>query len=88
MKISVAGDIDTATLTALLRTVFDPLPAKPPPPPPPVRHAGSPGIAVVAMDVPQPTAVFGLPGMLRADPQYLAGYAPTISSAAAISPRG
>lgn len=74
VKISVAGDIDTATLTALLRTVFDPLPAKPPPPPPPVRHAGSPGIAVVAMDVPQPTAVFGLPGMLRADPQYLAGY--------------
>jgi zinc protease len=74
VKISVSGDIDTATLTALLKATFDPLPATAPPPPPPVVRTGQPALIVVAMDVPQPTAVFGLPGMLRADKDYLAGY--------------
>jgi zinc protease len=74
VKISVSGDIDAATLTALLKATFDPLPAVAPPPPPPVVRTGPPGLFVVAMDVPQPTAVFGLPGMLRADKDYLAGY--------------
>src|SRR6202012_2935861 len=73
-KISVAGDIDAATLPALLKSTFDPLPDTAPPPVPPVTHVGAPGVAVVAMDVPQPTAIFGLPGMLRADPAYLASY--------------
>jgi len=74
-KISVAGDIDAASLAALLRSTFNPLPAAAPLPIPPVTHAGAPGaITVVAMDVPQPTAIFGLSGMLRADPAYLAGY--------------
>jgi zinc protease len=75
VRIAVAGDIDAATLTALLKSVFDPLPATQPPPPPPVLHAGTPGqTTVVAMAVPQPTAIFGLPGMVRSDPAYLAGY--------------
>jgi zinc protease len=39
-----------------------------------VTHTGPPALIAVAMDVPQPTAVFGLPGMLRADKDYLAGY--------------
>ncbi len=73
-RIAVAGDIDAATLTALLKSTFDPLPAAAPPPPPPVRHAGAPGETVVAMAVPQPTAIFGLPGLTRADPDYLAAY--------------
>jgi zinc protease len=74
VKISVSGDIDAATLTALLKSTFDPLPAAAPPAPPPVTSSGAPGTTTVAMDVPQPTAVFGLPGMLRADKEYLAGY--------------
>ncbi len=74
VKIAVAGDIDAATLTALLKSTFDPLPAAPPPPPPPVRRAGMPGESVVAMAVPQPTAIFGLPGIPRNDPDYLAAY--------------
>ncbi len=74
-KISVAGDIDAASLGALLHTTLDPLPAVAPPAPPPVLHAGAPGETVVAMAVPQPTAIFGLPGMVRADKDYLAGYA-------------
>ncbi|HEY0107332.1 MAG TPA: pitrilysin family protein [Rhizomicrobium sp.] len=73
-KISVAGDIDAATLAALLKSTFDPLSAVAPPAPPLIRHAGAPGESVVAMVVPQPTAVFGLPGMARADKDYLAGY--------------
>jgi len=73
-KIAVSGDIDAATLTALLKATFDPLSATPPPPPPPVLHPGAPGESVVAMAVPQPTAIFGLPGIARADKDYLAGY--------------
>lgn len=73
-KIAVAGDIDAATLTALLKATFDPLPAARPATPPPVRHAGAPGVTVLPLDVPQPTAVFGLPGLARADPDYLAAY--------------
>jgi zinc protease len=73
-RIAVSGDIDAATLTALLKSVFDPLSAAAPAPPPPVLHAGAPGQTVVAMAVPQPTAIFGLPGLTRADPAYLAAY--------------
>ncbi|MEJ0026373.1 MAG: pitrilysin family protein [Rhizomicrobium sp.] len=74
VKIAVSGDIDAATLTALLKSAFDPLPAAAPPAPPPVVRPGLPGETVVAMAVPQPTAIFGLPGFARADKDYLAGY--------------
>jgi zinc protease len=74
VKVSVSGDIDAATLTALLKATFDPLSAVAPVQPPPVLHAGAPGETVVAMPVPQPTAIFGLPGITRADPAYLAAY--------------
>ncbi len=73
-KIAVSGDIDAATLTALLKSTFDPLPAAAPPPPPPVVRPGAPGETIVAMPVPQPTAIFGLPGLARADKDYLAAY--------------
>ncbi len=73
-RIAVAGDIDAATLTALLKATFDPLSAATPPAPPPVVRAGMPGETVVSMNVPQPTAIFGLPGFTRADKDYLAGY--------------
>src|SRR6185437_344896 len=73
-RIAVSGDIDAATLTGLLKATFDPLPAAMPPAPPPVVHAGNPGETIVPMVVPQPTALFGLPGFARADKDYLAGY--------------
>jgi zinc protease len=73
-KISVAGDIDAVTLKALLKANFDPLPAAAPPAVAPVSRVGLRGVMVVPMDVPQATAIFGLPGLLRADPAYLAGY--------------
>ena len=33
-----------------------------------------PGLHIVAMEVPQPTAFFALPGLLRSDPDFLAAY--------------
>ncbi|HEY4940259.1 MAG TPA: pitrilysin family protein [Rhizomicrobium sp.] len=74
VRIAVSGDIDAAALTAFLKAAFDPLPGQAPAPPPPVLHAGAPGEIVVAMPVPQPTAIFGLAGLARSDPDYLAGY--------------
>jgi zinc protease len=73
-KIAVAGDIDAVTLTSLLKSTFDPLAATVPAAPPRDRHAALPGTTMMPMPVPQPTAMFGLPGMLRSDPDYLAGY--------------
>jgi zinc protease len=74
VRIAVSGDIDAAALAVLLKSTFDPLPAQAPAPPPPVLHTGAPGETIVAMAVPQPTAVFGLPGLARADPEYLAAF--------------
>jgi zinc protease len=73
-KVTVAGDVDAKTLTPLLKSVFDPLPDHEPPPPSLVRKFGGPATASVAMAVPQSVIVFGLPGIRRADPDYLAGY--------------
>jgi zinc protease len=73
-KISVAGDIDAAHLTALLHATFDPLPAVAPPAPRPVHPPVHASETVVTLNVPQPTAVFGLPGLKRSDPDYLAAY--------------
>jgi zinc protease len=37
-------------------------------------HVGQPGVQVIAMDVPQPTVVFGMPGLLRTDRDFIPGY--------------
>ena len=74
VKIAVSGDIDATSLTALLKSTYDPLPAVTPPAPPRVARLGGAGMATVPMPVPQSVAFFGLPGMLRNDPDYLAGY--------------
>ena len=62
----------------LIGSAFGQLPAKWAPPIPPVGHMGAPGMHVIPMPVPQPTAVFGLPGILRSDrdfiPAYVANY--------------
>jgi len=73
-KVAVAGDIAAASLTALLNSTFAPLPATPPPAPPRVARLGGASLTTVPMAVPQSVAFFGLPGMLRNDPDYLAGY--------------
>ena len=74
VKIAISGDIDAATLADLLKSAFGPLPATAPQPPPHVVRNLRPSLTIVPMDVPQSAAIFGLPGILRSDPDYLAGY--------------
>ena len=74
LKIALVGDIDAATAASLLKLAFAALPAGAPPLPPAPVHLGAPGLHIVAMDVPQPTAFFALPGPLRSDPDFLTGY--------------
>lgn len=73
LKIAVAGDITAAALAPLIRETFGSLPDTPPPVPAwPVRP-GAPGLHILPMDVPQPAVVFGAPGLLRGDRDYIAG---------------
>jgi zinc protease len=78
IRIAVSGDVDAATLTSLLNSAFGKLPAKSPPPAPWPSHVGQPGIQIIPMAVPQPSVVFGLPGLMRSDrdfiPAFVANY--------------
>ena len=78
LRIAVSGDVDAATLTQLLNSAFGKLPAKAPAPPPWPAHVGQPGIQVIPLPVPQPTVIFGLPGLMRSDkdfvPAFVANY--------------
>jgi zinc protease len=72
LKIAVAGDANAATITALLRSTFEGLPAAAPPVPPLPPRVGAPGLHTLPMDVPQPSVLFGLRGPLRNDKDFLA----------------
>jgi zinc protease len=74
MHIAVAGDVDPATLKALLASAFGSLPAKAPPPLPPVAHMGQPGVTVIPMPVPQSVAMFAMPGLMRNDKDFIPAY--------------
>lgn len=72
LKIALTGDIDQATASQILRSTFSILPPNAPPPPPPPPRTGAPGLHVLPMQATQPAIVFGLPGLKRSDPQFLA----------------
>jgi len=74
IKIAVTGDISQAATAKLLASTFLPVSGATPPALPEVGKLGAPGVHVIAMPVPQPTAVFGLPGIMRADPDFIPGY--------------
>jgi zinc protease len=74
LRISVSGDVDQATLNTLLASAFGGIPAITPPPVPPPAKLGAPGMHVIPMPVPQPTAIFGLPGILRSDKDFIPAY--------------
>jgi zinc protease len=74
LRITVSGDANPKTLKMLIGSAFGQLPAKWPPPLPPVVHDGAPGMHVIPMPVPQPTAVFGLPGIQRSDKDFIPAY--------------
>jgi zinc protease len=74
LKVAIAGDVDEAMLAPLLKSAFGGLAATLPRPPSPALHAGQQGVSEIALDVPQSVAVFGLPGVLRSDPDYIPAF--------------
>ena len=74
VNVAVSGDIDAETLNALLTSAFGKLPNMPPPLPPSAKEIGASGVHVIAMDVPQPNAVFGLPSIERSDKDFIPAY--------------
>ncbi|MBV9062275.1 MAG: insulinase family protein, partial [Alphaproteobacteria bacterium] len=78
LKIAISGDATPDDLKALIGSAFGQLPARWAPPLPSVSHMGSPGTHIIPLQVPQPNAVMGLPGILRNDrdfvPAYVANY--------------
>jgi zinc protease len=74
LKVAVAGDITKPALTKLLGETFLPVSGANPPPLPNVGRLGAPGVHVIPLPVPQPSAVFGLPGIMRSDPDFIPGY--------------
>jgi zinc protease len=78
LRIAVAGDVDAATLTALLNSAFGKLSPRMPAPPPWPVHVGQPGVQSISVPVPQSAVAFALPGLLRKDrdfiPAFVANY--------------
>jgi zinc protease len=74
LKVAVAGDITAPALTKLLGETFQPVSGGSVPVLPNVGRLGSPGVHVIPLPVPQSTAVFGLPGIMRDDPDFIPGY--------------
>jgi zinc protease len=74
LKVAVAGDITAPALTKLLGDTFLPVSGAVPPALPNVGRLGAPGVHVVPLPVPQPSVYFGLPGIMRQDPDFIPGY--------------
>jgi zinc protease len=74
IKIAIAGDITAPAATKILADTFKPVSGFTPPPLPMVGRLGAPGVHVIPMAVPQPTILFGLPGIMRGDPDFLPGF--------------
>ena len=74
LKVSVSGDVNAVTLQSLLQSAFGGMPARMPPFVPLVGRIGQTGVSVIPMPVAQSVAVFGLPGMLRNDRDFIPGY--------------
>jgi zinc protease len=75
LKIAIVGDIDAATVSAMLDRVFSALPAQPELVP--VANVSPRGLGrriVVKLDVPQAVVTFGGPGIARNDPDFMAAY--------------
>ncbi|HEX4636887.1 MAG TPA: pitrilysin family protein [Rhizomicrobium sp.] len=74
LKVAAAGDITATALTKLLGDTFLPVSGALPPALPNVGRLGAPGVHVIPLPVPQPTVAFGLPGVMRRDPDFIPGY--------------
>jgi len=74
LKVAVSGDVDEDALRTLVKSAFGGLSGGSPALPPLVNHPGQSGVSVIVMSVPQAAAAFGLPGMVRSDPDYVPGF--------------
>jgi zinc protease len=75
LKVSVVGDVDPGTLGQLLDKTFGGLPAKAElMPVSDVEATRPPQRAFIPLDVPQTVVTFGGPGIMRHDPNFMAGY--------------
>jgi zinc protease len=75
LKIAVVGDVDPATLGTLLDKTFGGLPAKASlTPVADIQATKPPQRAFIPLDVPQTVVTFGGPGIMRHDPNFMAGY--------------
>jgi zinc protease len=74
LKVAVAGDISAPVLAKLLGDTFLPVSGAMPAALPNVGRLGAPGVHIVPLAVPQPSVYFGLPGIMRQDPDFIPGY--------------
>lgn len=75
LKVVAVGDIDAKTLGQLLDKVFGGLPAKAQLEPVSLKTpAAREKLEVIEMEVPQSVAQFGLPGIARKDPDFMAAF--------------
>src|SRR5215469_4248403 len=74
LKVAVAGDISPTALAKLLGSTFLPVSGAMPAALPNIGRLGAPGVHVVPLAVPQPSVYFGLPGIMRQDPDFIPGY--------------
>lgn len=75
LKVVAVGDIDAESLARLLDDVFGDLPEKAQlSPVADVMPLAGGNLNIVEMDVPQSVAVFGLGGLKRKDPDFMAGF--------------
>ncbi len=74
LVVSVVGDIDAERTMELIDHIFAGLPAEGAPIAVPDVEPVSGVVDVIAMDVPQSAIVFGLPGLMRDDPDFYAAY--------------
>jgi zinc protease len=71
VKVAAAGDITEADLRRYLQEVIAPLPAKSVAPVARLPEPGKPGSQVIPRDEAAPVAMFGLPGPMRLDPDFI-----------------
>lgn len=75
LRIGVVGDIDASQLGALLDKTFGGLPAKSGMPKlPEIAPVTASGLTVIERDIPQTIIQFGLSGIKRDDPDFVAAY--------------
>jgi zinc protease len=73
-KVAVAGDVTEARVRAFLQQVFGPMQVGNVTAVPRFAGPAKAGMETIPMDIPQPAVVFGVPGPMRLDPDFMPTY--------------